>query len=165
MAREPMGPSDAPNDELTDFTRRMWVSAAAAVPRMILTMGALIGLGVGASRLCSLVATFAPGVFPAQYRTGAGVGTCHEAASVIIALVFVGPVRELRVRPGAPVPVEKTEGDRATGILPSHVVGARNPAAGFSKRCAIYPPERVRMECRHGHANGMIPFLCHVPCL
>lgn len=46
MALEPMVPSDAPSEELTDFTRRMWISAAAAVPLIVLTMGGLIGLSV-----------------------------------------------------------------------------------------------------------------------
>ena len=41
MALEPEEPSldDAPNPELVDFTRRWWVSAALAVPLLILTMG------------------------------------------------------------------------------------------------------------------------------
>ncbi|KAA8607080.1 heavy metal translocating P-type ATPase [Sulfitobacter pseudonitzschiae] len=46
MALEPMLPSDEPSQELTDFTRRMWISAAAAVPLVILTMGELVGLPV-----------------------------------------------------------------------------------------------------------------------
>ena len=46
MALEPMLPTDEPSHELTDFTRRMWISAAAAVPLIILTMGELIGLPV-----------------------------------------------------------------------------------------------------------------------
>ena len=46
MALEPMVPSDEPSEELTDFTRRMWISAAAAVPLIILTMGELVGLPV-----------------------------------------------------------------------------------------------------------------------
>ena len=46
MALEPVVPIDAPSDELTDFTRRMWISAAAAVPLIILTMGAFVGLPV-----------------------------------------------------------------------------------------------------------------------
>ncbi|WP_298571515.1 heavy metal translocating P-type ATPase [uncultured Aliiroseovarius sp.] len=46
MALEPMVPSDEPSEELTDFTRRMWISAAAAVPLVILTMGELVGLPV-----------------------------------------------------------------------------------------------------------------------
>jgi len=46
MALEPVVPSDEPSEELTDFTRRMWISAAAAVPLVILTMGELVGLPV-----------------------------------------------------------------------------------------------------------------------
>ena len=47
MALEPMsGVSDEPNHELIDFTRRMWISAAAAVPLLVLTMGGAIGLPV-----------------------------------------------------------------------------------------------------------------------
>ncbi|MFT6785167.1 MAG: Cu+-exporting ATPase [Dinoroseobacter sp.] len=46
MALEPMVPSDEPSDELTDFTRRMWISAAAALPLIVLTMGGLVGLPV-----------------------------------------------------------------------------------------------------------------------
>lgn len=46
MALEPTVPSDAPSEELADFTRRMWISAAAAVPLVILTMGELVALPV-----------------------------------------------------------------------------------------------------------------------
>ncbi len=44
MALEPVLPSDAPSPELADFTRRMWISAAAAVPLLLMTMGSYIGL-------------------------------------------------------------------------------------------------------------------------
>ncbi|MBY8977106.1 heavy metal translocating P-type ATPase [Rhodobacteraceae bacterium NNCM2] len=46
MALEPMVPSDEPNEELVDFTRRMWISAAAAIPLIILTMGGMVALPV-----------------------------------------------------------------------------------------------------------------------
>lgn len=46
MALEPMVPSDEPSEELTDFTRRMWISAGAAVPLIVLTMGGVVGLPV-----------------------------------------------------------------------------------------------------------------------
>jgi P-type Cu+ transporter len=46
MALESMVPSDEPSEELTDFRRRMWISAAAAVPLIILTMGELVALPV-----------------------------------------------------------------------------------------------------------------------
>ncbi|MCG6901292.1 MAG: heavy metal translocating P-type ATPase [Rhodobacter sp.] len=44
MALEPMLPSDEPSEELTDFTRRMWISLTAAVPLIVLTMGPMAGL-------------------------------------------------------------------------------------------------------------------------
>ncbi len=46
MTLEPVVASDAPSPELADFTRRMWISAAAAVPLVILTMGGLVGMPV-----------------------------------------------------------------------------------------------------------------------
>lgn len=46
MALEPMLPSDEPSEELADFTRRMWISATAAVPLVVLTMGELVALPV-----------------------------------------------------------------------------------------------------------------------
>jgi len=46
MALEPLLPSNEPSHELADFTRRMWISAAAAVPLIILTMGELVALPV-----------------------------------------------------------------------------------------------------------------------
>lgn len=47
MALEPMsGTSDEPNHELIDFTRRLWVSALAAVPLLLLTMGPMVGLPI-----------------------------------------------------------------------------------------------------------------------
>ena len=47
MALEPMsGISDEPNHELVDFTRRLWVSAAAAIPLLLITMGPMVGLPV-----------------------------------------------------------------------------------------------------------------------
>ena len=149
MTLEPVVASDASSPELADFTRRMWISAAAAVPLVILTMGGFIGLpvrdwighrlagylefalatpivlwaawpfflrgwasvinrspnmwtlisiGVAAAYVYSVFATFLPGVFPAAYQMGMGVGTYYEAAVVIVALVFVGQVLELRAR-------------------------------------------------------------------
>ncbi|WP_417670028.1 heavy metal translocating P-type ATPase [Roseibium sp.] len=47
MALEPMsGASDEPNHELIDFTRRLWVSALAAIPLLVLTMGPMVGLPI-----------------------------------------------------------------------------------------------------------------------
>ncbi|MEM5473644.1 heavy metal translocating P-type ATPase [Hoeflea sp. AS60] len=47
MALEPMdGVSDGPNHELVDFTRRLWVSAGAAIPLLVLTMAPMLGLPI-----------------------------------------------------------------------------------------------------------------------
>ncbi len=40
------GQADGPNPELVDFTRRFWVSVAAAVPLLILSMGPMLGLPI-----------------------------------------------------------------------------------------------------------------------
>ena len=44
MALEPVVPTEGDSPELKDFTHRMWISAAAAVPLVALTMGELVGL-------------------------------------------------------------------------------------------------------------------------
>ncbi|MEO0383174.1 MAG: heavy metal translocating P-type ATPase [Pseudomonadota bacterium] len=49
MALEPKdGVAEGPNHELIDFTRRLWVSALAAIPLLILTMGPMLGLPIRA---------------------------------------------------------------------------------------------------------------------
>ena len=64
-----------------------------------LNMFSLIGLGVSASFLYSLVALFAPGVFPMRLRGAEGVVPVYfEAAAVITVLVLLGQVLELRAR-------------------------------------------------------------------
>ncbi|MES2443413.1 MAG: heavy metal translocating P-type ATPase [Pseudomonadota bacterium] len=150
MALEPEQPSldDAPNPELVDFTRRLWVSGVLTVPLLAISMGAemlgihivdpmhsswiqllltapivlwgglpffergwaslrtrhynmftLIAIGVGAAFLYSLVATVAPGLFPASFREhGAMVPVYYEAAGVVVTLVLLGQVLELRAR-------------------------------------------------------------------
>ena len=150
MALEPEEPGldDAPNPELIDFTRRLWVAGVLAVPLLVIAMGSdmiglrlvgdaaapwvqlalatpivlwaglpffrrgiaslrsrhynmftLIALGVGAAFLYSLVATIAPGLFPAPFRTAGGrVPVYYEAAGVVVALVLLGQVLELRAR-------------------------------------------------------------------
>ena len=62
-------------------------------------MWTLISIGVGTAYLYSLVATLFPDVFPHQFRGHGGtVPVYFEAASVIVALVFLGQVLELRAR-------------------------------------------------------------------
>jgi Cu+-exporting ATPase len=64
-----------------------------------LNMFSLIALGVGVAYSYSVVATVAPGIFPASFREeGDGVALYFEAAAVIVALVLLGQMLELRAR-------------------------------------------------------------------
>jgi Cu+-exporting ATPase len=77
------------------FFERAWSS----VVNRHLNMFTLIGLGVTVAFLYSLVATLAPGLFPASFRDHAGsVGVYYEAAAAIVTLVLLGQVMELRAR-------------------------------------------------------------------
>ncbi len=77
------------------FFERAW----ASVVHRSLNMFSLIALGTGAAYLYSLVATFAPGVFPTGFHEMGGmVAVYFEPAAVIVVLVLLGQVLELRAR-------------------------------------------------------------------
>ena len=64
-----------------------------------LNMFTLIALGTGVAWVYSVVATFAPQIFPAAFRQMDGsVSVYFEAAAVITVLVLLGQVLELRAR-------------------------------------------------------------------
>src|SRR5262249_2900005 len=64
-----------------------------------LNMFTLIAMGTGVAFLYSVVATFAPGIFPTAFRgPGGSVAVYFEAAAVITVLVLLGQVLELRAR-------------------------------------------------------------------
>ena len=68
---------------------------------MNLNMFSLIGMGVGAAYIFSIVAVLVPGIFPEGFRdSGGNVGVYFEAAAVIVTLVLLGQVMELRAREG-----------------------------------------------------------------
>ena len=74
---------------------RGWASFQNLSPNM----WTLIGIGVGAAYLYSVIATIVPGIFPAAFRGLEGqVDVYFEAAAVIVALVLLGQVLELRAR-------------------------------------------------------------------
>lgn len=77
------------------FFERAWRSL---VTRR-LNMFTLIAMGTGVAWVYSVVATVAPGRFPATFRSGDGaVPIYFEAAAVITVLVLLGQVLELRAR-------------------------------------------------------------------
>jgi P-type Cu+ transporter len=153
MALEPrtISAEEETNPELVDMTRRLWISAALALPLFVIGMSdlipgrpvervvgmqalhwielalatpvvlwggwpffvrgwasirnlrpnmfTLIAIGVGVSYLYSLVATLAPGIFPAGFRAmGGQAPVYYEPAAVITTLVLLGQVLELRAR-------------------------------------------------------------------
>ncbi len=64
-----------------------------------LNMFSLIALGTGVAFIYSVVATVAPDLFPASFRSHGGtVDLYFEAAAVIVTLVLLGQVMELRAR-------------------------------------------------------------------
>jgi Cu+-exporting ATPase len=75
------------------FFRRFITSLRNRSPNM----WTLIGLGVGAAYLFSIVAVVAPQLFPMSLGHN-GPPVYFEAAAVIVTLVFVGQVLELRAR-------------------------------------------------------------------
>jgi Cu+-exporting ATPase len=77
------------------FFERGWTSLRTRHFNMF----TLIAIGVGAAFLYSLVATLAPGIFPATFRMHGGmVPVYYEAAGVVVTLVLLGQVLELRAR-------------------------------------------------------------------
>ena len=77
------------------FFRRGWDSLL----HRSLNMFTLIALGTGAAWAYSVVATLAPGLFPAGFHSPDGdVAVYFEPAAVITVLVLVGQVLELRAR-------------------------------------------------------------------
>ncbi len=64
-----------------------------------LNMFTLIGMGVGAAYIFSVVAVIAPSVFPEGFRDESGhVGVYFEAGAVIVVLVLLGQLMELSAR-------------------------------------------------------------------
>jgi P-type Cu+ transporter len=77
------------------FFVRGWSSVVARS----LNMFTLIAMGTGVAWGYSVVATLAPGLFPAAFRgEGGTVAVYFEAAAVITVLVLLGQVLELRAR-------------------------------------------------------------------
>ncbi len=76
------------------FFERGWQSVVTRNPNM----WTLIALGTGAAYVYSVVATLAPGLFPASFVSMGRMGVYFEAAAVIISLTLLGQVLELRAR-------------------------------------------------------------------
>jgi len=95
-----------------------------------LNMFTLIALGIGVAWSYSVIATFAPGIFPAAFRNHGSVAVYFEAAAVITVLVLVGQVLELRAR-------ERTSGAIRALLDLTPKTARRLEAAGEEKDVAI----------------------------
>jgi Cu+-exporting ATPase len=77
------------------FFQRGWASIA----NRHLNMFTLIAMGTGTAYLYSVVATFAPGIFPDSFLGHNGRPEVYfESAAIIVTLVLLGQVLELRAR-------------------------------------------------------------------
>ena len=129
------------------FFVRGWTS----VVNRHLNMFTLIALGVGAAYGFSVVATLAPGLFPAPFRAhGDQVGVYFEPAAVIVVLVLLGQVLELRARRRTSSAIRKL-----LGLTPA--TARRVDAAGAERdvplahvqvgdRLRVRPGERVPVD-------------------
>ena len=102
--------------QLFDMATQSWVELVLSVPIVLWAgwpffvrgvqsvinrspnMWTLIGLGTSAAFVYSVVATVAPGVFPASFVSMGRVGVYYEAAAVIISLTLLGQLLELKAR-------------------------------------------------------------------
>ena len=78
--------------------RPLFVRALHSVLNRKPNMWTLIGLGSGASFTYSVIATVAPGVYPASFLSDGRVPVYFEAAAVIISLTLLGQLAELHAR-------------------------------------------------------------------
>jgi Cu+-exporting ATPase len=76
------------------FFERCWASIRTRNPNM----WTLIGIGVASAYVYSVLATVAPGIFPAGFEAHGRVGVYFEAAVVIVSLTLMGQLLELRAR-------------------------------------------------------------------
>ena len=76
------------------FIERCWISYKTRN----LNMWSLIGVGVLAAFIYSVIATVFPSLIPMQAKTGHGVAVYFEAACMIVSLSLLGQIMELKAR-------------------------------------------------------------------
>ncbi|HUU32982.1 MAG TPA: copper-translocating P-type ATPase, partial [Vicinamibacterales bacterium] len=128
-----------------------FVRGWASVVSRHLNMFTLIGLGVGASYSFSVVATLAPGLFPASFRSHGGqVGVYFEPAAVIVVLVLLGQVLELRARSRTGSAIKKLLGLTPTTARRLDAAGTEQDVpleqVQVGDRLRVRPGERVPVD-------------------
>jgi Cu+-exporting ATPase len=128
-----------------------FVRGWASIVNRHLNMFTLIALGVGAAYVFSVVATLAPGLFPASFRThGDQVGAYFEAAAVIVTLVLLGQVLELRARSRTSSAIRKLLGLTPTTARriddAGHETDVPLEHVHVGDRLRVHPGERVPVD-------------------
>ncbi len=128
-----------------------FVRGWASVVNRHLNMFTLIALGVGAAFAFSVVATLAPGLFPASFRThGDQIGVYFEPAAVIVVLVLLGQVLELRARSRTSSAIKKLLGLTPTTARRIDASGAEQDVplehVHVGDRLRVRPGERVPVD-------------------
>jgi Cu+-exporting ATPase len=128
-----------------------FVRGWASVVNRHLNMFTLIALGVGAAYAFSVVATLAPGLFPASFRThGDQIGVYFEPAAVIVVLVLLGQVLELRARSRTSSAIRKLLGLTPTTARRIDAAGAEQDVplehVTVGDRLRVRPGERIPVD-------------------
>ena len=128
-----------------------FVRGWASVVNRHLNMFTLIALGVGAAYAFSVVATLAPGLFPASFRThGDQIGVYFEPAAVIVVLVLLGQVLELGARSRTSSAIKKLLGLTPTTARRIDATGAELDVSlehvHVGDRLRVRPGERVPVD-------------------
>ena len=128
-----------------------FVRGWASVINRHLNMFTLIALGVGAAYAFSVVATLAPGLFPASFRThGDQIGVYFEPAAIIVVLVLLGQVLELRARSRTSSAIKKLLGLTPTTARLIDTSGAEQDVplehVKVGDRLRVRPGERVPVD-------------------
>jgi P-type Cu+ transporter len=131
------------------YYRRGWLGIVHRAPNMY----TLIGLGVIVAFTYSLVATFAPGAFPAQMRDEHGmVGVYFEVAAVIVALVLLGEWLELTARGRSSAAIRQLLGLAPKTARRVDATGAEEDVALESlvvgDRVRVRPGEKIPVDGR-----------------
>ena len=170
--------SRRPGHGLIGQTLSNWIQLALATPVVLwagwpffvrgwqslvtrnLNMFTLIAMGTGVAWVYSVVATLAPGIFPAAFRGhGGAVAVYFEAAAVITVLVLLGQVLELRARERtsgairalldlAPKTARRIDDDGSDEEVPLDARRGRRPAARAARREGAGRRRRARRPLR-----------------
>lgn len=108
MAGHSLFPQGIPNQNWIEFALStpvvLWagwpffVRCIHSIAKRSPNMWTLIGLGVSAAYLYSVIATLVPDFFPAAMSVHGNVGVYFEAAAVIVSLTLLGQILELKAR-------------------------------------------------------------------